>query len=758
VYDELSPGFTDFRQRVYTDLYDLKPYLKEENVLVAVVAPGWWSGRVSFGAFGREPLCFAAVVTLTMPDGHVETVQTDGTWECAVCGPTLTSDIYDGERTDARMPHPSEPCTPYAWAPVALYDYRGKVEPRLGPPVRLRPDLTRQPQSAVLWRGTVDDGSDFGAICVKMKRVGRGCESVTLRPGEHLILDMGQNMVGRPRITLQAKPGVELHFLYAEMLNDSGARARGCDGPAGSLYVANYRSARAIGEYITSGASGESYAPHFTFYGFRYVELTASETVEILSVRGEVLTSATKEVSEIETDDARLNRLISNIEWGRRSNYLHVPTDCPQRDERLGWTGDTHIFCGAAAYLCDIRSFMRKWLCDARDSQLVLDGAYADVIPHVLDNGFAGSAGWGDAAIIIPRYLRLMYGDTDILREHYASMETYMAYLARFGFDGGRTAYGDWLAYEETDRRYIAMCYYAYDATLMEQYSRILSDTADDFYDRRARHYHTLGEEIRTAFCERYVRDGVITETSQTAYLLALKFRMVEGAAFEHAAEQLYRKIEDNDYTLSTGFIGTGILAQTLSELGRDDLVYSLLLQTRDPSWLYSVEQGATTVWERWNSYTKERGFGDVSMNSFNHYAYGAVLEWLFASAAGIRPDEEAPGFAHLILAPHPDTRSGSALPAGEKPLTAIRAHYDSIRGRVESAWNYEGDEFVWSCTVPEGITATIRFPMLQNRVPTDTRETIRINGVPYTVAELCGVQRDTVWEFELPAGSYEIR
>ncbi len=759
VYDELKPGVTDYRRRVFTYRYDLTPYLRAENTLIAVVAPGWWSGHISFGAYGLGPLCFAAELALTYVDGRTETLSTNETWECAVCGPTLFADIYDGERTDARLAYPWEPYAPYAWSNAAVYkDYQGKAEPRLGPPVRLRADLTRLPQSAVLWSKIEDNGTEYGAIVPRMKRVGAGCECVTLRPGEHLILDMGQNMVGRPLLEVSAPQGTEIRFLFAEMLNDSGSAARGNDGAAGTLYVQNYRSAKATLEYVARGGAPERFEPLFSFWGFRYVELTVSETAEILNVQGQVLTSLLPEVSDITTDNAEVNRFISNVKWGRRSNYLHIPTDCPQRDERLGWTGDTHIFCGAAAYLCDVRGFMRKWLQDARDSQKLLGGAYADVIPHVLDNGFSGNAGWGDAAVIIPDRLWRMYGDTEVMREHYDSMEAYMEYLAQYGEDGGRVAYGDWLCYEVTDKRYIAVCYYAYDAYLMEKYSRILSDHAGDRFDKRAGHYHALFEKLRDSFRRRYMDGDTLTVQTQTGYLLALYCHLLEGEAYDLAAKALCEKIKENDYTLSTGFIGTGILAQTLSQIGRDDLVYSLLLQTRDPSWLYSVRQGATTVWERWNSYTRERGFGDVSMNSFNHYAYGAVLEWLYSGAAGIVPDEEIPGFAHAILAPHPDLRTGEELPAGQMPILRVSAYYESIHGRLESAWEYENGEYVWHCAVPEGMTATVRFPLLQNRAPAPERETVTVNGVTYRIGELCGCKYDYTAEFELPAGRYEIR
>ena len=761
VYDELKPGSTDFRQRVYSYFYDLTPYLQKENTLVAVVAPGWWGGRIAFGTFLPAPLCFWAEMKLEYVGGEISHIVTDDTWECTLAGPTLVADLYDGEYTDARMPQPYEPFAPYTWEKATVYQgYEGKVEPLFGPPVRVREDLERVPVSATLWRDTQENGTDFGAICPRMKRVGNGCEKITLHKGDHLILDMGQNMVGRPRITLLGEAGVHINFLFAEMLNDSGSKERGNDGPAGSLYVMNYRSAYAILEYVVAGRGiPEVYTPLYSFWGYRYVELSVDGTVELMAVAGEVLTSQMKEVSDISTSNGEVNRFIQNVKWGRRSNYLHVPTDCPQRDERIGWTADTYIFAGTAAYLCDIGSFMKKWMVDARDSQEALGGAYADVIPHVLNNDFKASAGWGEGPIFVPDVLFRMYGDAQTLREHLPDMERYIAYLLEHcGYDGGRLAYGDWLCYDVTDKRYVAICCFAGAVKAVAHYCQILSASADDIYQEKATYYLALFQKVKAHFAQKYVVDGVLTQKTQTAYLLAIYYEMVDEELLKDCKGLLVKKIVDNDFTLSTGFIGTGILAKTLSSIGRDDLVYSLLMQTKDPSWLYSVRQGATTVWERWNSYTKDRGFGDVSMNSFNHYAYGAVVEWLYSVAAGIRPDEEKGGFAHMTLAPIPDTRRGEWLPAGQTPMTSISAFYESDVGRIESKWQYEGEDFVWTCTVPDGAVATIRFPLLTHRVYDESRTTISINGVTYTVPELLATRKGAYVEFELPGGTYEVR
>ncbi len=756
VYDELKPGTTDYRQRVHLFTYDLLPYLQRENKIVAIVAPGWWSGRISFGAFGLQPPAFAANIVLTYQDGTQEVIHTGDGWESAVVGPTLSSDMYDGEYTDGRMPPPQGEWEAYDWEPAAPFSYKGKVEPLNGPPVRIRHDLTRYPISATLYRGIEDNGTRYGAMKPLVKRVGKGCEHMTVRPGEVLVLDLGQNIAGKPWFSLNAKSGTTVTVHMGEMLNDTGDLARGNDGPKGSLYLANYRTAHSRLAYVAKGATGESHMPMYLYYGFRYLEISADQEVEIVSLKGLVMTSYMKETGSLTTNHPLVNQLISNIEWGRRGNYLSTATDCPQRDERLGWSGDTHIFAGAAAYLADIRGFMGKWLEDARDSQIEHHGAFADVVPTVLSplsDGFAGTAGWGDAGIVLPGILWRFYGDKKTMQVHYPAMETYMEYLSQFGYEGGGLNYGDWLSYETTDKRYIAVAYYAYDARLMADYSRILSEGPGDFFSKRAVYYEELYLNIRLHFRNRYVKEGRLIETSQTAYLLALRFGLLEEDEIEMAKTSLIRAIKDNANKLSTGFLGTGILVQTLSQIGEDEMAYRLLTATHNPSWLYSVKQGATTVWERWNSYTKEGGFGDVSMNSFNHYAYGAVLEWMYHTMAGIQTDPEKAGFEHVVLAPKPDTR-----PDAKDPITHVKAAYDSVRGTIRSEWYYVDGNFTWEFTVPQGVTATVRFPLMQGRTPQTSTRGVVLNHVPYTVGELCGTVKGCTLEFTLPGGDYVIQ
>ncbi|MBO5779276.1 MAG: alpha-rhamnosidase, partial [Clostridia bacterium] len=312
--------------------------------------------------------------------------------------------------------------------------------------------------------------------------------------------------------------------------------------------------------------------------------------------------------------------------------------------------------------------------------------------------------------------------------------------------------YGDWLAYDYTEPRYIAICYYACDSMLMEAYSRQLSEGVGNYYDGRVAYYESLTAKIKAHFCDLYLGAEGLTQQSQTACLLALKFKMLPEEWIEPTKALLRKKIVENGYRLSTGFVGTGALMTTLSEYGMDDLCYSLLLQTDEPSWLCSLRAGATTVWERWNSYTRERGFGDVGMNSFNHYAYGAVAEWFFSGMAGIRPCEEVPGFERLILAPRPDLRREEEIPAGQKRITSADATYDSVRGRIESRWHFEEGKFVWSFTVPDGVTAEIELPLPWGG------EQFALNGIEMTAEALGGKQAGKTAYFTLGAGTYLVR
>lgn len=718
--DELAPGWTDFNKRVLYYTYDLTKNLTHgDNALVVPVSLGWWAGRISLGTYGDNDTALIAALVLEYQDGSQETLTTDTTWKGTLNGPVRYADIWDGEVYDAnfdsyaQMSMPDYPESKFDQTPMIYTAFQGEISPKIGPSVCVRDGFDMQPVTATVFEGTKDNGSDFGVIDVRETLASpQASGRILLKKGQGVNYDLGQNMVGWAHFTVKGPQGTTLTLRHGEMLNDSGLKSRGNDGPEGSLYTANYRSAKAKVKYTLKGApDGETYRPAFTFFGFRYIELTADADIEIEAFRCDVVGSDTPDTGWIETSSQDINQLYSNIRWGQRGNYLFVPTDCPQRDETLGWAGDTQVFACTGAYNSYVLEFFRKWLQDARDSQNA-QGMYPDVIPHSRVIGF-GSGAWSDCGIIVPYMMYKMYGDKTILQECYDSMVKYMDWLATTNCEGPCAVYADWLAYEPTEPRFVSIAYYAYDLILMEKMCRALSAQAGDRYDVKAGEMAAQYQRVRAHFQAVYLDGaGKMTQTSQTAYLLALKFGLLPEDDREEALAVLKQKIVDNDYTLSCGFVGTSTLNQTLSELGESNLAYSLLLQRKDPSWLYSVDQGATTIWERWNSYTKERGFGDVGMNSFNHYAYGAVAEWMYRYMLGIDTCEDGFGFKHILLQPKPDLRTPGEMPAGQEKVTWVRGHYDSVSGKIEAAWTLENGVFEYTVAVPAGVKATLHLPI----------------------------------------------
>lgn len=740
--EEMKPGWTDYNFRLFEYTYDITDLCKPaENYIYAEVSDGWWSGLISFNYYGAKSNALCADIDIVYDDGRTETVATDESWETAIGGRVRQADIWEGEYYDATVADYA--AAPYAdgadWEKVAVsHDFKGEIIAPVGEPVRIRRNLSRVPMSATVHCGTLDNGTDFGEINIIEKRSGAGCEKGILHKGDRIILDMEQNMVGRPRLLVRAKRGTLIKGFFSEMLNDSGSKDRGNDGAKGSLYLENYRTAYSRYYYVASGEGDEEFFPLHTFYAFRYFELQADEDIEILGVRAEFVGSDLRETAYFETSNEQVNRLWSNICWGQRDNYLSIPTDCPQRNERLGWTGDTQVFSGAACYIADVSKFLRKWLGDLRDSQVGWDGAYCDVAPRIFGKWNNGNVAWGDAGILVPNNLLRMYGDREMLAEHYSSMEYYMKWLEQFGLEGPNTAYGDWLTYDMTDKRYISVCFYAYDAALMEKYSRVLSVSPDDEFAKKAEKYAELRRRIIEHYYEQYVEGDDLRFKTQAAYLLPLRFDMLDEKLRKVIIGRLEKKITDNGYKLSTGFVCTGMLNKTLCDVGLSGLAYSLLLQTDDPSWLYSVNQGATTIWERWDSYTVKDGFNKLGMNSFNHYAFGAVGEWMMAYMAGIRPDEEKFGFEHFVLAPVVDNRSENEIPHGQKPITFVKAHYDCAYGRIESEWENVGGRFVYRFTVPEKCTAEVHLPIGKYKVNGEATEVcengFELKGGKYTV------------------------
>ena len=744
--DEMKPGWTDYRFRVFEFEYDITSFCRTsaDNVVVACVAPGWYSGRIANSTYGNKGVAFCAEITVTDKDGNTTVFATDESWETACGGKVRTSEIWDGELYDAREKCIYSDSDSYKWShAIFAEDVTCKIVPHVGETVRIKRKGIA-PVSAVVYDGTKDNGTDFGEINAVSRKIGSGCEVGCIKKGEKLVIDFGVEFTARPRIKLYAPKDTKVRIYCGEMLNDSGLKSRGNDGAKGSLYIDNYRSALSRIEYISCGEV-EEYTPMYTFFGYRYLEIVPDNDIEILYVVSDIIGSDLKRTGKIETSNAEINKLIGNIYRGLESNYLSIPTDSPQRDERLGWTGDTQIFCGAAAYFVNAYGFLSKWMGDMRDSQLD-NGCFPFVAPTCFppENKAYGASAWADAGIVVPYKMWLMYGDKGILTENYEAMEKYMDYTYKTnGFEGPKACFGDWLAYEETPRNLVSICYFSYDALLMEKVSCLLDKP------ERAEYYAKLRADINEYYKEKFVENGEFTVKTQTAYILPLAFDMLEGELREKANKELKAKIVDNDYTLATGFVGTGVLVQTLGRLELDDEAYSLLLQTRDPSWLYSVRQGATTVWERWNSYTLEKGFGKVDMNSFNHYAFGAVAEWMFSSMAGIKPVEEYPGFERFILAPTPDTRE--FIPEEQERITSVKAEFESVHGLICAEWYYENSKFVYKVTVPEGTEAKVEFPLLYDET------SVNVNGLEFSESDSFNISNGKMI-FTLTAGDYIIK
>ena len=722
VFDELKPGYNEFNKRALYFSYDLSHYLVDgENVLLAAVAPGWRNGRIGFDAF-TDGEAFIAKVTV---NGDAFYTNTD--WQASWGGRVRAADIWDGELYNAKYPSYEEISRAgydtSDWATPTTSEHDIEITPFIGPTVMVRPELTRKPLTLTVHEGTIDNGTKYGEINVVY--AADNCDKVVLKKGQTLTFDLGQNMVGWPTFSVKGAAQTAVRIRASEFLNDSGSEERGNDGPKGSVYTINYRSASAKAYYLLSGAAeGEYYQPTFSFFGFRYIEIVADNDIEISEFTAKVIGSATHETGKMESSNALVNQLISNVIWGQRGNYLYVPTDCPQRDERLGWTGDTQIFCNTAAYNADVRMFFHKWLQDARDSQASW-GGYPDVIPAARVVGCGGAA-WGDAGIIVPYVMWKMYNDVELLREHYDSMKRCMdMFEARdVNMPHKHAAYGDWLAYEPTDHWMVSVCYAAFDARLMITIARVLGKEKD------AKHYERIFEMYKAHYNKFYCDENgdlLPQHQTQTAYLMGLKFQLLQDKNRPAAIAALRKKIIDNGHKLSTGFVGTGILAQTLAEIGENDLAYSLLLQRDNPSWLYSVDQGATTIWERWNSYTLATGFGNVAMNSFNHYAYGAVQEWLYRHAAGIEYDPSAPGFERVILQPKPDTRTAEELPEGQENITYLNTSSESYHGTVLSNWSTENG-FDYYCEVP--VPTRLYLPILTKN------DSFTLDGVSHKFSE----------------------
>ena len=739
--DFLRPGATDVWRRRHFLSYDVTRLWRrgkgEWNDVSAFVARSWFSDAAG-GRKDAKP-ALAAKVKLEFCDGSSEVVETDPSWAANFSAPFERAGIYFGEVCDAHGQYSATHCAGSIFSGVNT-NFTGAVTAMEGPGVSLRRDLALDPKEAYVYSDADVSGATsnaFGTVCGRKVRLRVG-ESVLLKPGERLVVDFGQNAAAVPEIVARSYMGFVLSFRGGEMLNDlNGEKSRGNDGPGGSVYRANLRKLAADGamaKYVFASDDAEPagicvarYMPSFTFFGYRYAEISATGPVEILSVRSIPVTSIAKSMERgtITTGNADVNRLVENARWGMYSNYLSIPTDCPQRDERMGWCGDTQVFAPAAFRFADAYGFLSKWMTDMRDAQAAgEDGLYPAVAPMMSWGAVMwGRLGWADAGVAVPWTAWRMTGDTRIVEDNWASMSRYVDKISRTQHrttDGFQ--WGDWVSYEQItptgswpadhqwDGRYLlpeAQKYFDYlggcqwlmDARRMIDMAKA-TGRGDD-----AKRYSGMADEARKYLKANFFeQDGGLLKIFrhlQTPVVFALRLGLYDGAAKDTAVAALLKNIEDHGGCLQTGFLGTAQILDALAyDANRPDAAYSLLLQDKDPSWLFTVHQGATTMWERWNSYTKEKGFGPVDMNSFNHYAYGSFADWLFGAAAGIRPGPDGGFDDRFELAPLPDRRLGS-----------VEATYRTRRGVIRSAWRYCDDgALVWDFAVPEGSVAAVTF------------------------------------------------
>jgi alpha-L-rhamnosidase len=706
----LAPEWTDYRKRVRYQVYDVTAMLQQgDNAMAALLGNGWYCGHIGnggFHAYGTVPALLAQL-EVTYSDGSVERIASDATWKVHA-SPILGSDFMLGENYDAgkEIPGWDRPgLDDAAWAAATVRKEAARpLEGQVTQPVRqtgeLRPKSVSEP-----------------------------------KPGRWTF-DLGQNMVGVVRLKVSAPAGTKLTLRHTEMLN-----------PDGTIYTANLRGAASIDTYVCKGG-GEVWQPTFAFHGFRYVELTGLQAKPAAdAVTGIVIGSDTPRVGQFTCSDPRINQLQSNIWWGQRGNYLSIPTDCPQRDERLGWMGDAQVFVRTATANADVAAFFTKWLVDVDDGQSV-EGAFSDVNPNTM--GCGSVPAWADAGVICPWTIYQVYGDRRILERHLPAMTRWIEWcrLHSTGLvrdkDRGND-YGDWLSIgADTPKDLIGTAYFAYSTSLVAKSYRAIGKPEE------AAKYEALFRDIKAAFNKRYVAaDGRIRGNTQCCYAMALRFDLLPQELRPKAAQYLEDDMKAKGWHLSTGFVGVSCLLPVLTDAGKLDTAYRLLMQDTFPSWLFSVKHGATTIWERWDGWTPERGFQDPGMNSFNHYALGSCGQWLYDTVAGIGLDPQQPGFRHVILHPRPATISdGARYPGGG--LTAEAASYQSIRGRIASAWTIKDGTMTLDVTIPANVTATVY-------VPAADAASVTESGKPAATAEGVKLLRSEAGQavFAVQSGSY---
>lgn len=671
-HDVMTPGWTPYDKRIETLSYEVKDYLnKGENAIGLIVGDGWFSGRIGYNRkhWIHKPVPTAICqLEIIYKNGKKETIHSDSEWFGTRKGPISFSSIYDGEVYDANLEMKGWSNPGFeadTWIPVEAKD--------------MDADINLVPKRHL----AVKEKSRLTALNISEPEPGR------------IVFDLGQNMVGIPDLKIPVIKNQKVTIRFAEMLEQDG-----------KMYTVNYRSAMSTDYYIPSADGVISWQPKFTFHGFRYVELSGfDESVSPQKewVTGIVQYSDFEKSGYFSSSHDKLNKLQSNINWGLKGNFFDIPTDCPQRDERLGWTGDAQVIAPSSIFNCDVHAFWTSWLQSVREEQQE-DGSIPFVVPNILGKNF--SSGWADAATVIPWEIYFRTGDKKVLEENYEMMKSLVGYYKSKAVNhiANVNTFGDWLQpYAKNNRNggdtpndLIGTAYYARSVDLTMKAAEVLG------YSKEYTEFKALRDSVRRAFEMEFIdSQGKLTteNETQTGYLMALGFDLVSQEMAQKVLPRLISKINEADNHLRTGFLGTPLLATVLDKYGLTDLMYTILFKETYPSWFYSINQGATTMWERWNSYSHEDGFGDAGMNSFNHYAYGAIGQWMYERIAGISPLD--PGYKRILIAP---------VPGG--PLKFAEAEYNSIYGKISSGWRKVDTGLELKVTIPPNTTAQIIIPI----------------------------------------------
>lgn len=676
----LAPGWTSYSTRILYQTYDVTDLLQKENRIEIGVGQGWAVSYLAFkntNHFSADYTSLIACLNITYEDGTTETVITDESWQ-VYTSPVTFSELYHGETVD--MTAPIE-----LVGNAILSDVRSALVPQMGE------WITEQERLAPI--------------------------EVIRTPKGELVLDFGQNMTGYVEVSIKAPRGSRIVLHHAEVLDKDG-----------NFYTANYRTARNECTYVCSGED-DVFKPSYSFQGFRYIQLVEYpfDEVDVNSFRAIVVHSDMKRTGYFRCGNEKINQLYHNIIWGQKSNYLDVPTDCPQRDERLGWTGDTQVFCRTGSINFDTEKFFRKWMGDVAIEQRET-GEVKGVVPaafHLEVGDTRTSAAWGDVACVVPWEIYLAYGNKEMLEEQFPTMQKWVEYMHNVGPEEflwlTGMHYGDWLAMDAGEDSYVGATSNDLIASAFFAYSTSLLIKAGEVLGKDMTEYRTLYTNVRNAFREYFMENGMPKEefpyteilyrkktpvdtvrkgVTQTALTLILHFNLCNDDERPALAAKLVELIRENGMRMTTGFVGTPYLLHALSENGYTDIAYALLLQEKNPSWLFSVTHGATTMWEHWNSLKEDGSFWSTDMNSFNHYAYGAVYDWIFGIACGIKTVAEAPAYKVVDIAPHPD-----------KCLGFADASIDSRNGTIRVYWYYKDDTVYYEITIPDGVTANLTLP-----------------------------------------------